>query len=94
VIAVLIVAQLTAARLSPEEAVRVLRASRSPQDLTDYHVPPTSEPHVAVVERPRPAPQPVGVVAPPVATPPFNYGDLVGRWPALVQIVGDVRVVK
>jgi hypothetical protein len=57
----LVVAQLTvtssARPLTPAQAVQVLRASHSPQDLTDYRVPPTtalpSAPVVVQRQQPR-----------------------------------------
>jgi hypothetical protein len=94
----LLVAQLA---LSPQaRAVEILRSSHSPQDMTDYRAAPAPETPVRVVVERRAARQPVSAPpVPPVRSPtspelPFNYGDAYGRWPALVQIVGDVRLVK
>jgi hypothetical protein len=95
----LLVAQLA---LTPQaRAVQILRSSHSDRDMTDYRAAPASEiPMLVVVERRAAVGHPpVSAPAPALRSPtspelPFNYGDPQGRWPTLVQVVGDVRIVK
>ena len=80
-------------RLTPAEAVRVLRASHSPQDLTDYRAAPAPELHlVVVISKPVAAP----AVQPRIEHRQFNYGCPTGANPCYpqVQIVGDVHLVR
>jgi hypothetical protein len=98
VVILLLVAQLTVAPLTPAQAVAVLRASHSDRDMTDYRAAPAPELPVRVsVERraaPVSAPPAPAVRSPTSPELPFNYADPYGRWPQLIQIVGDVSVVK
>ena len=89
-IAFLLAAQIvtSAPPLTPQEAAQVLRASHSPQDMTDYRS-WTIEFHPRVVEERRAAPQPTAKSEPSAPPRPLQNPPTIGQcWVGTPCIVG------
>ena len=91
-IAFLLAAQIvtSAPPLTPQEAARILRASHSPPDMTDYRS-WTIEFHPRVIDERRPAPQPKSE---PSASPrPLQNPPTIGQcWVGTPCIVGPPTI--